>query len=56
MSGCGKDDSTFNNTYNNNYTAVSTEFTTTCETVTTIEITYIVNINTGSDNFRRNEY
>ena len=47
ISGCEKDDSTFNNTDNNNYTPVSTEATTTCETVTTIEITYIVNINTG---------
>lgn len=47
VTGCGKDYSTFNNADNNNYTAVSTEVTTTYETVTTIGITYIVNINTG---------
>lgn len=47
ITGCEKGDITLNNTDNNNYTAVSTEVTTTYETVTTIKITYIVNINTG---------
>lgn len=46
MSGCEKGDLTLNNTDNNNYTAVSTEAATACETAATIEITYIANINT----------
>lgn len=47
FTGCKNDYSTFSNANNDNYTVVSTEVTTTYETVTIIETTYIVNINTG---------
>lgn len=38
---------TFGNTNNEKYTAVSSEVTTVYETAESIEITYIINVNTG---------